>query len=71
MHEEPIGISWKPHPDDPGLQPGMFLSNGMIKACRWNAIYIIETMKYNMYLKKQSRDITKTGNLVLDWRTLS
>lgn len=29
VHEEPIGISWKPHPDDPGLQPGMFLSNGM------------------------------------------
>ncbi|XP_011644972.1 xaa-Pro aminopeptidase ApepP isoform X1 [Pogonomyrmex barbatus] len=27
VHEEPIGISWKPHPDDPGLQPGMFLSN--------------------------------------------
>jgi Xaa-Pro aminopeptidase len=29
VHEEPIGISWKPHPDDPGLQPGMFLSNGI------------------------------------------
>jgi Xaa-Pro aminopeptidase len=27
VHEEPIGITWKPHPDDPGLQPGMFLSN--------------------------------------------
>ncbi|XP_014485321.1 PREDICTED: xaa-Pro aminopeptidase 1 [Dinoponera quadriceps] len=27
VHEEPIGISWKPYPDDPGLEPGMFLSN--------------------------------------------
>ncbi|XP_076241429.1 xaa-Pro aminopeptidase ApepP [Calliopsis andreniformis] len=27
VHEEPIGISWRPYPDDPGLQPGMFLSN--------------------------------------------
>ncbi|XP_076295222.1 xaa-Pro aminopeptidase ApepP [Lasioglossum baleicum] len=27
VHEGPIGISWRPHPDDPGLQPGMFLSN--------------------------------------------
>lgn len=27
VHEGPIGISWKPYPDDPGLQPGMFLSN--------------------------------------------
>lgn len=27
VHEQPIGISWKPYPDDPGLQPGMFLSN--------------------------------------------
>ncbi|XP_076678349.1 xaa-Pro aminopeptidase ApepP [Andrena cerasifolii] len=27
VHEGPIGISWRPYPDDPGLQPGMFLSN--------------------------------------------
>ncbi|XP_043490712.1 xaa-Pro aminopeptidase ApepP [Polistes fuscatus] len=27
VHEQPIGISWKPYPDDPGLHPGMFLSN--------------------------------------------
>ncbi|EFN83593.1 xaa-Pro aminopeptidase ApepP [Harpegnathos saltator] len=27
VHEEPIGISWKPYPDDPGLESGMFLSN--------------------------------------------
>ncbi|XP_053977342.1 xaa-Pro aminopeptidase ApepP [Hylaeus volcanicus] len=27
VHEDPIGISWRPYPDDPGLQPGMFLSN--------------------------------------------
>lgn len=27
VHEGPVGISWRPYPDDPGLQPGMFLSN--------------------------------------------
>ncbi|XP_006617100.1 xaa-Pro aminopeptidase ApepP-like isoform X2 [Apis dorsata] len=27
VHEGPISISWRPYPDDPGLQPGMFLSN--------------------------------------------
>ena len=28
VHEDPIGISWRPCPDDPGLEPNMFLSNG-------------------------------------------
>lgn len=28
VHEGPIGISWRPYPDDPGLEEGMFLSNG-------------------------------------------
>ncbi|XP_076630808.1 xaa-Pro aminopeptidase ApepP [Colletes latitarsis] len=27
VHEGPIAISWRLYPDDPGLQPGMFLSN--------------------------------------------
>ena len=27
VHEGPIGISWRPYPDDPGLQEGMILSN--------------------------------------------
>ncbi|XP_076650341.1 xaa-Pro aminopeptidase ApepP [Halictus rubicundus] len=27
VHEGPISISWRPNPDDPGVQPGMFLSN--------------------------------------------
>lgn len=27
VHESPTGISWRPYPDDPGVQPGMFLSN--------------------------------------------
>ncbi|XP_012259906.2 xaa-Pro aminopeptidase ApepP [Athalia rosae] len=27
VHEGPMGISWRPHPHDPGLQVGMFLSN--------------------------------------------
>ncbi|KAF5269135.1 hypothetical protein FQR65_LT02435 [Abscondita terminalis] len=27
VHEGPIGISFKPFPDDPGLEAGMFLSN--------------------------------------------
>lgn len=27
VHEGPMGISWRAMPDDPGLQPGMFLSN--------------------------------------------
>ncbi|XP_012281403.1 xaa-Pro aminopeptidase ApepP [Orussus abietinus] len=27
VHESPIGISWRPNPDDPGLEAGMFLSN--------------------------------------------
>ncbi|XP_054264823.1 xaa-Pro aminopeptidase ApepP isoform X2 [Macrosteles quadrilineatus] len=27
VHEGPMGISWRPYPDDPGLQEGMFLSN--------------------------------------------
>jgi len=28
VHEGPMGISWREIPNDPGLQPGMFLSNG-------------------------------------------
>ncbi|XP_034945370.1 xaa-Pro aminopeptidase ApepP [Chelonus insularis] len=27
VHEFPTAISWRPYPDDPGLQPGAFLSN--------------------------------------------
>ena len=27
VHEGPMGISWRPYPDDPGLQQGMVLSN--------------------------------------------
>ncbi|KAK9497242.1 hypothetical protein O3M35_004599 [Rhynocoris fuscipes] len=27
VHEGPMGISWRPFPDDPGLQPNMFLSD--------------------------------------------
>ena len=27
VHEGPMGISWRPYPDDPGLQVGMVLSN--------------------------------------------
>lgn len=27
VHEGPMAISWKPYPDDPGLQEGMILSN--------------------------------------------
>lgn len=27
VHEGPMGISWREIPNDPGLQPGMFLSN--------------------------------------------
>ena len=28
VHEGPMGISWRSFPDDPGLQEGMFLSDG-------------------------------------------
>lgn len=28
VHEGPMGISWRPYPDDPGLQENMILSNG-------------------------------------------
>ena len=27
VHEGPMGISWRPYPDDPGLVPNMVLSN--------------------------------------------
>jgi len=27
VHEGPMGISWRPYPDDPGLQKGMILSD--------------------------------------------
>ena len=27
VHEGPMGISWRPYPDDPGLQENMVLSN--------------------------------------------
>ncbi|XP_078052902.1 xaa-Pro aminopeptidase ApepP [Augochlora pura] len=27
VHEDPIAISWRPYPDDPGLEPGNFISN--------------------------------------------
>lgn len=33
VHEGPMGISWREIPNDPGLQPGMFLSNGIILFC--------------------------------------
>lgn len=35
VHEGPMGISWREIPNDPGLQPGMFLSNGnfLCKIC--------------------------------------
>lgn len=29
VHEGPMGVSWRSYPDDPGLQEGMFLSDGM------------------------------------------
>jgi len=35
VHEQPIGMSWRPYPDDPGLQVGMFLSNGRNSAVLW------------------------------------
>lgn len=28
VHEGPMGVSWRSYPDDPGLQEGMFLSDG-------------------------------------------
>jgi hypothetical protein len=28
VHEGRMGVSWRVYPDDPGLQEGMFLSNG-------------------------------------------
>lgn len=28
VHEGPMGVSWRVYPNDPGLQEGMFLSNG-------------------------------------------
>ncbi|XP_033219063.1 xaa-Pro aminopeptidase ApepP [Belonocnema kinseyi] len=31
VHEGPTGISWRPNPDDPGMQPGIFMSNGNFK----------------------------------------
>jgi len=31
VHEGPMGISWRPYPDDPGLQENMILSNGNFK----------------------------------------
>jgi Xaa-Pro aminopeptidase len=31
VHEFPTMISWRVYPDDPGLQSGMFLSNGKIQ----------------------------------------
>ena len=30
VHEGPMGISWRVYPNDPGLQEGMFLSNGKV-----------------------------------------
>ena len=30
VHEGPMGISWRVYPNDPGLQEGMFLSDGKI-----------------------------------------
>ena len=32
VHEGPMGVSWRPLPDDPGLQEGMFLSDGGYRA---------------------------------------
>lgn len=28
VHEAPIGISWRHYPNDPGMDEGMFLSDG-------------------------------------------
>jgi Xaa-Pro aminopeptidase len=32
VHEGPMGISWKVYPNDPGLQEGMFMSDGKMDA---------------------------------------
>lgn len=39
VHEGPMGISWREIPNDPGLQSGMFLSNG-------NILWHIKSMYY-------------------------
>ena len=33
VHEGPMGISWRTIPNDPGLQAGMFVSDGNINNC--------------------------------------
>lgn len=35
-----MGISFRPHPDDPGLQPGMILSIGML----FNCLHIFDSL---------------------------
>ena len=35
VHEGPMGISWRVYPNDPGLQEGMFLSDGKIFLSRY------------------------------------
>ncbi|XP_050424258.1 xaa-Pro aminopeptidase ApepP isoform X2 [Adelges cooleyi] len=38
VHEGPMGISWREIPNDPGLQPGMFLSNGNFECSEYHIL---------------------------------
>lgn len=54
VHEGPMGISWREVPNDPGLQPGMFLSNGnfLYKICLFPSLMF--SLVYELcHLEKQ------------------
>lgn len=44
VHEGPMGISWREYPDDPGLQEGMFLSNGKWCSLENEAFFFISVL---------------------------
>lgn len=69
VHEGPIGITWRPVPDDPGLQQGMFLSNGSFISVT-GALY--SKFKTHLYftLSFQSLDIIKETSLEFDSKIL-
>lgn len=48
VHEGPMGVSWKVYPNDPGLQEGMFISDGK-KLGVWFDFGFSDVMKRQEY----------------------
>ena len=51
VHEGPMGISWRVYPDDPGMQEGMFVSDGQSTIYSLVPLYIIYSIQLHIYFR--------------------